>query len=93
MSATEQEDFEAAIADLSQRDEESFDKPYPDDDLNAMYGVWQFARRNLPDRSSIIEECARVCDARYMGDNNREDMEAKRCAEAIRNLNQSAGEK
>ena len=30
------------------------------------------------------EACARVCDARYMGDNNREDMEARRCAEAIR---------
>ena len=28
--------------------------------------------------------CAKVCEARYMGDNNREDMEAKRCAEAIR---------
>jgi hypothetical protein len=31
------------------------------------------------------EACAKVCDARYMGDNNREDMEAKRCAKAIRN--------
>lgn len=30
------------------------------------------------------EECAKVCEARYMGDNNREDMEAKRCAAAIR---------
>lgn len=30
------------------------------------------------------EACAKVCEARYMGDNNREDMEAKRCAEAIR---------
>ena len=30
------------------------------------------------------EACAKVCDARYMGDNNREDMEAKRCAGAIR---------
>lgn len=30
------------------------------------------------------EACAKVCDARYMGDNNREDMEAKRCAETIR---------
>jgi hypothetical protein len=28
--------------------------------------------------------CAKVCDARYMGDNSREDMEAKRCAKAIR---------
>ena len=30
------------------------------------------------------EACAKVCDARYMGDNNREDMEAKKCAKAIR---------
>lgn len=30
------------------------------------------------------EQCAKVCDARYMGDNNREDMEARRCAAAIR---------
>ena len=30
------------------------------------------------------EACAKVCEARYMGDNNRDDMEAKRCAEAIR---------
>jgi hypothetical protein len=30
------------------------------------------------------EACAKVCDKRYMGDNNREDMEAKRCAAAIR---------
>jgi hypothetical protein len=30
------------------------------------------------------EQCAKVCDARYMGDNNREDMEAMRCAAAIR---------
>ena len=30
------------------------------------------------------EACAKVCDSRYMGDNSREDMEAKRCAAAIR---------
>ena len=30
------------------------------------------------------EACARLCDARYMGDNSREDMEARRCAAAIR---------
>lgn len=30
------------------------------------------------------EDCALVCTARYMGDNNREDMEAIRCAETIR---------
>ena len=30
------------------------------------------------------EECAKVCESRYMGDNNREDMEARQCAAAIR---------
>jgi hypothetical protein len=30
------------------------------------------------------EACAKVCESRYMGDNNREDMEARRCAENIR---------
>jgi hypothetical protein len=30
------------------------------------------------------EACAQSCEARYMGDNNREDMEARRCADAIR---------
>lgn len=30
------------------------------------------------------EECAKVCEARVIGDHNREDAEAKRCAAAIR---------
>lgn len=30
------------------------------------------------------EACAKVCEGRYMGDNNREDAEARRCAAAIR---------
>ena len=30
------------------------------------------------------EACAKVCDARVIGDHNREDQEAKRCADAIR---------
>lgn len=37
-------------------------------------------------RAEVLEEAARVCERRYMGDNNREDMEAKRCAAAIRAL-------
>jgi hypothetical protein len=35
-------------------------------------------------RQEEREACAKVCEARYMGDNNREDMEARRCAAAIR---------
>jgi len=34
------------------------------------------------------EACAKICEARYMGDNNREDMEARRCAAAIRSRNE-----
>ena len=30
------------------------------------------------------EECAQVCEARFVGDLTREDMEARRCAAAIR---------
>jgi hypothetical protein len=35
------------------------------------------------------EACAKMCEARYMGDNNREDMEARRCADAIRARSQA----
>ena len=31
-----------------------------------------------------LEEAANVCERRFMGDHNREDMEARRCAAAIR---------
>jgi hypothetical protein len=30
------------------------------------------------------EACAKVCDSRFIGDHNREDAEARRCAAAIR---------
>ena len=33
------------------------------------------------------EACAQVCEARFMGDMTREDMEARRCAAAIRERN------
>lgn len=33
------------------------------------------------------EACAKICEARYMGDNNREDMEVRRCAADIRKSN------
>jgi hypothetical protein len=41
-------------------------------------------------RADEREACAKVCDARYVGDNNREDMEARRCAAAIRARGQEA---
>ena len=43
--------------------------------------LWRFAALVA---AAENEACAKVCDARYMGDNNREDMEAKKCAAAIR---------
>lgn len=33
-----------------------------------------------------MEQAARLCEARFMGDMNREDMEAKRCASVIRGM-------
>lgn len=35
---------------------------------------------------AALEAAAVVCARRYMGDNNREDMEARRCAAAIREM-------
>lgn len=37
-------------------------------------------------RAQVLEEAAAVCDRRFMGDNVREDLEAKRCAKAIRGM-------
>lgn len=48
----EREMFKAAVVELSMRDEASFDKPFPDDDLNAMWAIWQAARRTTPDREA-----------------------------------------
>ena len=46
--------------------------------------VEELARFAALVRADEREACAKVCEARYMGDNNREDMEARRCAAAIR---------
>ncbi|WP_175712163.1 DUF551 domain-containing protein [Burkholderia ambifaria] len=51
---TEREEFEATLVELSQRDEESFDKPFPDDDINVLWALWQAARRTTPDREAWI---------------------------------------
>ena len=45
------------------------------------------ARESQPNKPCCLAEreaCAKVCEARVMGDHNREDEEAKRCAEDIR---------
>ena len=33
----------------------------------------------------IVRECIGVVNKRYMGDNNREDMEVRRCVEDLKN--------
>jgi hypothetical protein len=45
---------------------------------NATEEAWQAAY------AAGMERAAEICEARAMGDNNREDQEAKRCAAAIR---------
>lgn len=45
------------------------------------FGVIRFAHAIA---SLVYEDAAKVCDRRVMGDNNREDEEAKCCAAAIR---------
>ncbi|EKS9840634.1 DUF551 domain-containing protein [Burkholderia cepacia] len=50
----EREMFGAALADLSRMEEDAFDKPFPDDDLNALWAIWQAARRTTPDREAWI---------------------------------------
>lgn len=54
--------------------------------LEFVRDVLKAARRTTPNREAIIEECAKVCDDRIMGDQSEGDFEAKRCAEAIRAL-------
>ena len=51
--------------------------------------VFQFRTEELERFATLVaaaerEACAKVCDARVIGDHNREDQEAKRCAAAIR---------
>jgi hypothetical protein len=51
-------------------------------------GLWftadQMREHEVRVRQEEREACAKVCEARFMGDNNREDLEALRCAESIR---------
>ncbi len=52
-------------------------------DALVAHAEWLYMR-NEQVAAAEREACAKVCEARYMGDNNREDMEARRCAAAIR---------
>ncbi|MDN8033113.1 hypothetical protein QZN17_31670 [Burkholderia multivorans] len=49
----EREMFEATLVELTKRDEETFDKPFPNDDINVLWAIWKEARRTTPDRDAI----------------------------------------
>lgn len=40
----------------------------------------------------VLEDVAKILDSRVMGDNNREDQEAKRCADEVRTLSRQLSE-
>ena len=52
------------------------------------YELNRHAYRDFLDAAIAValEEAAKVCERRFMGDHNREDMEARRCAAPIRAL-------
>lgn len=55
---------------------------YVEYDCHMAWKGWQAAT----ERATALERerCAVVCESRFMGDLNREDLEARRCADAIR---------
>jgi hypothetical protein len=79
---TQRERFEAYAKDKGWSIERwmTTDQPYAMPAVEAAWLAWQEAERQM------IERCARVCESRYMGDNTREDMEARRCASDTRAL-------
>lgn len=63
-----------------------------DDDSSAWGAIITAEPADLKRFAALVaaherEACAKVCEARYMGDNNREDQEARRCAAEIRARN------
>ncbi|MBU9203074.1 DUF551 domain-containing protein [Burkholderia multivorans] len=56
--------FEATLVELTKRDEETFDKPFPNDDINVLWAIWKEARRTTPDREAWIsvDEKLPACD-------------------------------
>jgi hypothetical protein len=51
--------------------------------LEAGYAAPEIAGRANKLADLIVQECIGIVQKRYMGDNNREDMEVRRCAEAL----------
>ncbi|SDH11604.1 hypothetical protein SAMN05216466_107155 [Paraburkholderia phenazinium] len=53
---TNREAFEAAMTKLAEQPEDAFEKPYPDDDVNAHWAVWRAAE------ASAIERCLKIVE-------------------------------
>ena len=64
--------------------EECFGNDLPECEDSYILTADQLRSLEADIRADQREKDARICDARVMGDNNREDEEAKRCAAAIR---------
>ena len=57
--------------------------------LDGIYSEALIAFANLV-AAKEREACAKECEFRIMGDNNREDLEARKCATAIRTRGEQA---
>lgn len=65
----------------------NYDCGSPYNKVEAEWILWQAAWQ--AGRAAALAEAEAVCQARIMGDNNREDMESRRCVEAIRAIARS----
>jgi len=52
--------------------------------LEAGYAAPEIANRAQVLADLIVQECVDIVQKRYMGDNNREDMEVCRCVEVLK---------
>ena len=59
---SEREQFEAAIKALAELPEDSHETPYPDEDANTYWAIWQASRR------TALEEAARAVEPRNSPD-------------------------
>ena len=59
---TEREEFEAWAIEHDLDLTAIFDNQYSDCNTDFAWLAWQASRRTTPDRDSIIEECAEVCE-------------------------------
>jgi hypothetical protein len=73
---SEREQFEAAIKALAELPEDSHETPYPDEDANTYWAIWQASRR------SALEEAARIWD----NDGTVPNLAGQAIARAIRAL-------